>query len=197
MVRWFRYLQQGHIEVARQRYDLSHLRGRTVALAIFATARYPSVQLSIEVEFTSHCVSFGPKADKVLDFNSLGFDRRIVDHRGVERAFCFDRYRWSLSLPELVRSLNVEYCNFTGWGNWLVVRLLDDRGRLRDYEIYFQLRRHGANTLRMVIESAYIREPGSPGPGIPHARKGRIRFQVMAAKIARGESPRDPHHRQR
>ncbi|MBN9478543.1 MAG: hypothetical protein J0H72_31180 [Burkholderiales bacterium] len=196
-MRWARYLRQGFIEVAGNRYDLTHMRGPSFELAIAATPRYPALMLRIEVEFTSHCVSFGPKEGEALDFDTLGHERLILDHRDVPRAFCFDRYRWSLSLPEQVRTLDGHYCNFTGQGNWLVIRAIDDQGVAVDYEIYFRLRRHDDNTLRMVIESAYVRTPGSPGPGIPHDRKGRIRFQVMAAKVARGEPLRDPSHQHR
>ncbi len=39
--------------------------------------------------------------------------------------------------------------------------------------------------------------PGTPGPGVPHDRKGRIRFQVMAAKVFRREPLRDPSHHRR
>ena len=106
-MRWIRYLRQGFIEVAGDRYDLTHMRGPTFELAIAATPRYPALMLRIEVEFTSHCVSFGPKDGEVLDFDALGQDRRILDHRDVPRAFCFDRYRWSLSLPDLVRTLEI------------------------------------------------------------------------------------------
>lgn len=196
-MKWIRYLQQGFIEVAGNRYDLTHMRGPTFELAIAATPRYPALTLHIEVVFTSHCVSFGPKDNEVLDFDTLGHDRLILDHRDVPRAFCFDRYRWSLSLPELIRTLDGHHCHFTGYGNWLVIRAIDDQGHEVDYEIYFQLRRHGEDTLRMVVESAYVRAPGAPGPGVPHARKGRVRFHVMAAKVARGESLRDPGAHQR
>jgi hypothetical protein len=139
----------------------------------------------------------GPKVGETLDFEALGLDRRILDHRQVARAFCLDRYRWSLSLPTLVRTLDGHYCNFTGQGNWLVIRTIDDQGREVDYEIYFRLRRQSGTVLRMVVESAYVRAPGSPSPGVPHERKGRIRFQVMAAKVFRGESLRDPSHHRR
>lgn len=196
-MRWIQYLQQGFIEVESQRYDLMHMHGPVLELAIAATPRYRALMLRIQVEFTSHCVSFGPKAGQALDFDVLGQDRRILDHRNVARAFCFDRYRWSLSLPDLIRTIERHDCNFTGQGNWLVIRAIDDQGREVDYEIYFRLRRLGEHTLRMVVDSAYVRAPGSPGPGIPHARKGRIRFQVMAAKIARGEPLRDPGRNRR
>ena len=85
----------------------------------------------------------------------------------------------------------------TGHGNWLVIRSIDDQGQAVDYEIYFRLRRHEGNTLRMVVESAYARPAGVPGPGVPHERKGRVRFQVMAAKVFRGESLRDPSRHRR
>ncbi|MGF6260511.1 hypothetical protein OKW49_001412 [Paraburkholderia youngii] len=53
-----------------------------------------------------------------------------------------------------------------------------------------------AAQLRLVIESAYVRNPGSPQapgkPGIPRNRRSIVRFRVMAAKILRGESIRDP-----
>ena len=196
-MQWIRYLRQGFIEIADTRYDLTHMRGPAFELAVAATARYPALTLRIEVEFTSHCVSFGPKAGEALDFDALGHGRRILDHRAVVRAFCFDRYRWSLSLPDLIRTLDGHFCNFTGQGNWLVIRAIDDQGRDVDYEIYFRLRRHDKNALRMVVESAYIRAPGTPGPGVPHDRKGRIRFQVMAAKVFRGEPLRDPSHHRR
>lgn len=196
-MRWVNCIRQGFIEVSGQRYDLSHMRGPTFELAIAATARFPALILRIEVEFTSHCVSFGPKDGETLDFDALGQDRRILDHRQVARAFCFDRYRWSLSLPTLVRTLDGHFCNFTGQGNWLVIRAIDDQGREVDYEIYFRLRRHDKHALRMVVESAYVRAPGTPGPGVPHDRKGRIRFQVMAAKVFRGEPLRDPSHHRR
>jgi len=196
-MKWIHYLQQGYIEVAGTRYDLTHMHGSTFELAIAKTARHPALTLHIEVEFTSHCVSFGPKDGEALDFDALGHDRRVLDHRAVARAFCFDRYRWSLSLPGLVRTLDGHYCNFTGQNNWLVIRTIDDQGRDVDYEIYFRLRRHDGNTLRMVVESAYVRLPGTPGPGLPHERKGRVRFQVMAAKVFRGEPLRDPGRHRR
>lgn len=57
-----------------------------------------------------------------------------------------------------------------------------------------RLRRHDKNALRMVMESAYVRAPGT---GVPHDHKDRMRFQVMAAKVFRGELLRDPSHHRR
>jgi hypothetical protein len=96
-----------------------------------------------------------------------------------------------------MRTLDGHYCNFKGHGNWLVIRAIDDQGLEVDYEIYFQLRRHGGHTLRMVVESAYVRASDTPGPGVPYERKGRVPFHFMAAKVFRGEPLRDPGHHRR
>lgn len=193
-MKWLEHLQRGFIEVAHVRYDLAHMIGSSFELVIAATDRFPALRCHIEVEFTSHCVSFGPKEGEELDFRILGSDRLIRDHRNVARAFCFDRYRRSLQLPDLVRTLSDHCCYFTGQGNWLVIRVIDDRGLSVKYEIYFRLRRRIANVLRLVIESAYVRDSGRPGPGLPHSRKGRVRFMVMAAKVLRGEPLRYPSY---
>lgn len=196
-MKWLEHLQRGFIEVAQVRYDLAHMIGSPFDVAIAATNRFPALTVHIQVEFTSHCVSFGPKKGEDLDFQTLGGERLIRDHRNVARAFCFDRYRWSLRLPGLVRTLGNHACYFTGQENWLVIRDIDDLGQPVEYEIYFRLRRRPPNALRLVIESAYVRDPGRPGPGLPNSRKGRIRFQMMAAKVFRGEPLRDPSHNRR
>jgi hypothetical protein len=65
-MKWIRFLRRGFIEVAGTRYDLTHKHGPTFELAIGATSRYPALTLRIEVEFTSHCVSFSPKENEIL-----------------------------------------------------------------------------------------------------------------------------------
>ena len=193
-VDWVQIRKRAFIRVDGVYHSLAHLAGMIVELVIEATPRHPQVSLQIHVEFTSHCVSFGPKHGQQLDFGVLGMDRKILDHRRVARAFCPRRYQWSLQLPRIVRSLANSVCYYTGSAskNWLVVELIDDAGHQLSYEIYFQLRRDRVNALRMVIESAYVRMPGTTGPTIPHHRKGKVRFKVLAAKISRGDSVRDP-----
>jgi hypothetical protein len=71
--------------------------------------------------------------------------------------------------------------------------MIDDKGRRCEYEVFFRLRRGDApRTLRLVVESAYVRDPAKQKPGLPRSRRGRIKFAVMAAKTLRGESVRDP-----
>ena len=95
-MKWLTLLQRGYIAVGNQRFDLEHLVGRAFDLIVPASASYPETKVSIQVEFTSHCVSFGPIDGQKLDFDVLGVARKIDDHRQVPRAFCPARYRWSL-----------------------------------------------------------------------------------------------------
>lgn len=193
-MRWLEHLQRGYIEVGMVRYGLMHMIGSSFDLIIPESGRYPALTARIAVEFTSHCVSFGPKLGEKLDFEVLGNDCLIRDHRNIARAFSFDRYRWSLQLPDLVQRLSEHMCYFTGQGNWLIIRGIDDQGHFVDYEIYFRLRRRAPSMLRLVIESAYVRDLDRPKPGLPTSRKGRVRFRVMVAKVLRGEPLSDPSH---
>jgi hypothetical protein len=193
-MQWHQILKQGHLQVDGKRYDLTHLLGSVVEFTIPPSDRYPRLAVSMRVEYTSHCVSYGPPANgKPFDFTSLGPARRIHDHRGIERVFCFERYRHSLQLPQVISKLDAHTCYFTGRENWLVIEHIDERGRRSEYEVFFRLRRGEApHTLRLVVESAYVRDTDRSRPGIPRNRRGRIKFAVMAAKILRGEPIRDP-----
>lgn len=193
-MKWLTLLQRGYISIHGQRFDLEHLIGQKFDLSVPSSANYPEVRMSIQVEFTSHCVSFGPTNEQKLDFDVIGIERRIYDHRKVARAFCLDRYRWSLQLPAIIYSLNQQRCYFSGQGNWMLVKGMDDQDKLVDYEIFFRLHRLAPLTLRMVIESAYVRKAPGRGAGVPRSRKGAIRFHLMALKILRGEQLRDPRH---
>ncbi|WP_148225136.1 hypothetical protein [Paraburkholderia phytofirmans] len=69
---------------------------------------------------------------------------------------------------------------------------ITDRGQPVEYEVFFRLRRMGASALRLVIESAYVRDVTRGKAGTPRNRRSIVRFRVMAAKILRGKSIRDP-----
>ena len=191
-MKWISILRQGYIDVASVRYGLSHLLAGAFTLAIPASAMFPAATATVHVEYTSHCVSFGPAPGEQLDFDTLGNERKILDHRHAARAFCFDRHRWSLRLPAIVAQLGERRCYFTGHSNWLVIEDITHRGEPVEYEVFFRLRRAAASALRLVIESAYVRDISKGRAGIPRNRRSIVRFRVMAAKILRGEAIRDP-----
>lgn len=76
----------------------------------------------------------------------------------------------------------------------MLVKGIDDHGKLVDYEIFFRLRRLAPSMLRMVIENAYVRKAPERGAGVPRSSKGAIRFCVRALRVLRGDQPRDPRH---
>jgi len=191
-MQWISILRQGYIDVASVRYGLSHLVASFFTLAIPASGKFAATTATVHVEYTSHCVSVGPGAQSPLDFEARDSARRIFDHRQVARAFCAERYRWSLRLPAIVAQLSARRCYFTGHSNWLVIEDITDRGEPVEYEVFFRLRRMGASALRLVIESAYVRDVTKGKTGTPRNRRSIVRFRVMAAKILRGESIRDP-----
>lgn len=180
--------------VQGQAYDLGHLLSRIVEITIPASGAFPERRISMLVEYLSHCVNVGPEsADKPLDFEALGHSRRMIDHHRAERAFCFNRYRWSRHLPGSIAALNNENCFFTPHKNWLIVKGLDDLGNKVDYEIYFRLRKgETKGTLRMVVESAYVRDKHRPSPGQPRKRRDIVRFKVLASKVVEGKEVRNP-----
>ena len=193
-MKWQQLLQQGHVDIDGQRYELAHLLGGILSIEIPASGKHPAIKANIAVEYTSHCVSYGPiDGAPQFDFAVLGPARRVLDHREIERVFCFDRHRWSLHLPGVIEQLERHTCYFTGRDNWMVMEVINDEGQRAEYEIFFRMRRGDEpNTLRLVVESAYVRDPNRGGPGIPRNRRGRVRFVMMVAKTLRGEPLRDP-----
>jgi hypothetical protein len=185
-------LKRGYADIGGTRFVIDHLRDETFVVVLPASTHNARLEATVRVEYTSHCVSYGPRAGAMIDFAVIGFERRLFDHRGVARAFCFDRHGWSLSLPAIVKTLADRKCHFTGHGNWFVVEDIDDHGETVEYEVFFILRRDSGKSLRLVIESAYVRDAGGEATGAKKNRRGTVRFKVIVAKRLRGETVRNP-----
>lgn len=100
---WSITKQAGHKRVGNENYDLRHLRDTTFSFTIPATKRYSELNAEMLVQYSSHCISFGPAHGERFDFSVVGRDRLIVDARGNERCFCPDRFAWSKHLPDIIR----------------------------------------------------------------------------------------------
>lgn len=94
------------------------------------------------------------------------------------RTFCHERYRHSLRLPNIVRTLEKRRCEFargmSGRTNYVTVETPDGER----YAAFFDLRRFnlvGPNGVRLTVQSAYILDASKPSPG-----KGRIHFHATA-----------------
>lgn len=111
------------------------------------------------------------------------------DNREV-RAFCAARYKRSLELPGIIRTLEIRRCEFArgerGNINYVTIELASgDR-----YAAFFDLRRFkkvGPNAVHLMVQSAYVLEPNKPSPG-----SGRIHFHALLGHALRGTTPRRP-----
>ncbi len=185
---WNQIKKQGFIDVSGARYDITHLRVFRFKFSIPATDSRPEIQAEMEVKFSSHCVSIGPKKNENFDFEKIGADHMIVDGSGIKRRFCPDRHELSHQLRDIIKSLpDGKKCYFTGRENWITVEVFGAGGTQRFYDIYFKLKRKPANDLFMYLESAFIRDQGKR-----ISKRKTIGSRVLLGKTLRGEPIKPP-----
>jgi hypothetical protein len=174
-------------------YDLSHLQDVKYAFTIEAASKYPELSFETLVQYSSHCISWGPKHGQNIDFSIEGEDRRIIDDKGIHRCFCENRYALSHELPNIFSTLTDRHCLFTGRENWLTIDISDSFGNRQEYEIYFNITRQSGRLLRIYVESAYVRTADQVRQKPLHLkRRDRVRGKVLLAKKVRGEPIRQP-----
>lgn len=194
---WKEHLARGQIEVSDTCCSLLHMRPATHLLAIPGLAAHGLQELTLTVEYSSHCVSHGPRQGAELDFDSIGDDHLLIDHRGIRRAFCPRRYELSFQLPAIMASLADRQCLFTGHSNWLTLEGnqfgYPDGSR---YEVYFNLRRDSARTLKVHVESAYVRDQDHPSSRPTNLKRHeKIKGWLLMLKKLRNEPIRRPVRR--
>jgi hypothetical protein len=193
---WDTIKSYGCKEVSGTKHDLSHLKDAKYHFTIEASGKYPAIAFSILVQYSSHCVTWGPKHGQEIDFTVHGEDRRIIDDKGVHRCFCETRHRLSFNLPAIFETLTERLCLFTGHENWLTIEILDPSGKRLEYEVFFSLTKQSNRMLRIYVESAYVRDPNNPGNRPVHLkRRDKVRAKVLLAKKLRGEPIRRPNSR--
>ncbi|AHG43749.1 hypothetical protein N018_26105 (plasmid) [Pseudomonas syringae CC1557] len=158
---WSDHQKAHHIEIDGVCWLLDHLKDTTIVVVIPPAPGNPSVTLTVSVEYSSHCVSRGPKQKQTIDFSALGYEHLVIDSRNIRRAFHSERHELSFLLPGIIASFADRRCFFTGKENFLTLELGTEMpGYAPDtkYEIYFNVRKgDGKNTLKLFIESAYVR----------------------------------------
>ena len=186
----------GQIDVGNTSYDLSHLEDARYHFTIAGNTNNPELKCEILVQYSSHCVSWGPKKNTAIDFSEHGEDRLVIDDKGILRCFCDSRYQLSRSLPGIFATFDTRDCLFTGYENWLTVDIQDPSGGRIEYEVYFNITRQSSSLLRIYVESAYTRDQDSADKR-PKAskRKDKVRAKVLMAKKLRKESVRRPNNR--
>lgn len=168
-----------------QVYDLSHLHDLEFDIVQPAKEGKPARQYSILVEFSLHCFS-----TKIKPGDSR--DLRISDSR-ESRTFSFERYGLSKNLPEIMPRIVDLTCRNTGKDNFLIIETVDEAGNDVEYEIFFsasKVKREGKKRIRLYVESAYVRRPGSREYR-PRSKKSRkISIFVIAHNTLHGKQIR-------
>jgi hypothetical protein len=93
-------------------YDLSHLHPFSFDFVVAAKDGKPEQRYGIDVIFSLHCFSRGIGAGE-----SYVADLAYADSREV-RLFDEQRYKQSLRLPEVIRSIGDRRCFHTGYDNF-------------------------------------------------------------------------------
>jgi hypothetical protein len=171
-----------HTPRAGVRYSLLHLHPFVQVIELSATDRQPARYVGLHVSFGLHTFT---RAIGPFD----GPHELYRDNRET-RTFCSARYERSVQLPTIIRTLERRRCEFArgigGQMNYVTVEMAD--GAL--YAAFFDLRRFrkvGPNAVHLMVQSAYVLEPGKPAPG-----KGRIHFHALLGHTLRGSTPRPP-----
>lgn len=164
------------------RYPLAHLHPFIQIIELRATDRHPARSVGLHVSFGLH--TFTRAVESQDGDHELYRDNREV------RTFCPTRYKRSLELPGIIRTLERRRCEFArGMGgpvNYVTIELADGVC----YAAFFDVRRLkkvGPDAVHLIVQSAYVLDPGKPAPG-----KGRIHFHALLGHALRGTSPRPP-----
>lgn len=185
-----------HIEVGGVCWLLDHLRASSFQMDIPAADGRPGVLLTVNVEYSSHCICRGPKQGQEIDFSAVGFERMVIDHRQVRREFVERRHELSFLLPGIINSFRDRKCFFTGRENFLTFELgeiLPGYAKDTKYEVYFNVRRGGAkNTLKLYVESAYVRDDDADNEPVNFKKSDKMTAWKLFLKRARGEPVKGP-----
>ena len=192
---WEEIKAAGFKAIGGQSHDVTHLQDATYPFTIPATPQHPETSFETLVQYSSHCVSWGPKGE-AIDFDTHGHDRRVIDERGIHRCFCDRRYALSHNLPGIMSSLPDRACFFTSRDNWLTVEIMTPGGQREEYEVFFNVTRQSSNMLRIYVESAYVRDSEYAGlrPN-KMEKRDKVRGKTLLTKKLRREPIRQPPRR--
>ena len=147
------------------RYTLAHLHPFVQAIELPATDRHPARSVGLHVSFGLHTFT---RAVELHD----GDDELYRDNREV-RAFCPTRYRRSLELPGIIRSLDRRRCEFARGFNGRVNYVTVEMAEGMRYAAFFEEGRpqrgspDGSVRLRARARQASAREGPNPLPCPP------------------------------
>lgn len=139
----------------------------------------PEIRYSFIIEFGLHCFTRGLNAHQSEQWKDVPEDIIYSDSR-ERRIFDFHRYELSKQLPEIIKKIDGKSCFHTGKENFFIIELIDEAGDKKEYEIYFKAARAIKNSLKLFIQSAYVRDK-KHRTSQPHKKK--ISFFVIAYNV--------------
>ncbi len=174
---------EDHAPRAGASYSLKHLHPFVLPHEMAALNKYPAASVNIYVAFSLHTFTHRIMGDDLPEDD-------YSDNRET-RCFCHERYKHSHRLPTIVREIPTGRELFfaralSGIANYATF----DIGDGTTYAVYFDLMRYkarGPNTVLLMVESAYVREPGKPD-----TTEGRISFNALLGHALRGTRPKPP-----
>ena len=161
-----------------QVYDLSHLHPRVFRFARPAEGAHAAEVFDVEVRFTLHCFSRGPR-------DGEAFDPLLIYPDDYEaRIFDFRRYEMSKRLPEIIQGLPARKPRHNkSRGNYFSVELVAENGDTVEYDIFFKVRKPAKGRLEMIVETAFVRDPGY-GSTRPDSKP--VRFWIILHNTRHG-----------
>lgn len=128
-----------------QVFDLSHLAPFYCEYIHPASASSDEKIYRCIVEFSGHCFTKSPNQRKGETLAS--YESELHYSLATEtRIFCFERHRYSLQLPQIIKELANRKCFFTSADDkFLTIEVQNEEGKTVDYEIYFSLKKSKKN----------------------------------------------------
>lgn len=191
---WPDHLAKGHIEIEGISYSLDHLQPFQYVVNI-EESNGVITPIRVSVEFSSHCVSKGPKDQNTIDFGQIGYGHLVIDHRRIWRRFLPARYLASTILPDILRTIDKRPCLFTSQTNFLTVEMREIIPGYPEgtrYEIYFSVKQEGNLSVAVYVESAYIRDQEADNDPYKFKKDDRIKGWRLLLNRGQGRPVRRP-----
>ncbi len=171
-----------HVPRAGEQYSLTHLHPFVQLIELAPTVKHPACSANLHVSFGLHAFT--------RSIEPHDGDHEIYRDNREARTFCLKRYRRSLELPNMIRTLEKRQCEFArgmaGLVNYVTMETTDGER----YAAFFDLRRFrklGPTAIHLTVESAYVLDSNKPAPG-----RGRIHFHTLLGHVLRGTTPKRP-----
>jgi hypothetical protein len=157
-------------------YDLSHIDPFSFDVPFAEHNGLPARTVTVHVGFASHAFT--------CEAYQAGANSDQYPLAREERFFDVERYNWSKRLRQIIFDLPKSKCYFTEGDSFLTVRG-DGVPAGMEYRVFFSVRRRDANTVELVVRSAFLGKLETAPRG---RRKQPIGFRVILLNTCNGRN---------